>query len=252
MATDAQIAANRRNARRSTGPRTPEGKARSSRNHLIHGLLAKGLIEGESPDELLAIHEDFRAQFDPQTLAENALVERAALAYFRLARFAHVEGQFLQREPAEAAVPAWTSCAQPYDRVTNSFRNHERSLHNLGLYEDRLERSFDRAIRTLRILQAQRLRQEPQETVPAKPPAAETVSAAPQPQPAPPRRPAHLAPRPCSAGQIGFEVSKSRVSSAALPETAYALIGVTTPRATATASPAESPNRTSCSGPYTA
>jgi hypothetical protein len=228
MATDAQIAANRRNARRSTGPRTPEGKARSSRNHLIHGLLAKGLIEGESPDELLAIHEDFRAQFDPQTLAENALVERAALAYFRLARFAHVEGQFL------------------------SFRNHERSLHNLGLYEDRLERSFDRAIRTLRILQAQRLRQEPQETVPAKPPAAETVSAAPQPQPAPPRRPAQLAPRPCSAGQIGFEVSKSRVSSAALPETAYALIGVTTPRATATASPAESPNRTSCSGPYTA
>jgi hypothetical protein len=243
MATEAQIAANRRNARRSTGPRTPEGKARSSRNHLIHGLLAKGLIEGESPDELLAIHEDFRAQFDPQTPAENALVERAALAYFRLARFAHVEGQFLQREPAEAAVPAWTACAQPYHRVTNSFRNHERSLHNLGLYEDRLERSFDRSLRTLRILQAQRLRQEPQETVPAKPPAAETASAAPQPQPAP---------KPRSAGKIGFEVSNGRIRSEAPPEAAYSLPAVTTPHAVATASPAESPNRTWCSGPCTA
>ena len=38
MATDKQIAANRRNAQKSTGPRTLEGKAKSSRNALKHGL----------------------------------------------------------------------------------------------------------------------------------------------------------------------------------------------------------------------
>jgi len=41
MATDKQIAANRQNALRSTGPRTPLGKARSRANSLRHGLLSK-------------------------------------------------------------------------------------------------------------------------------------------------------------------------------------------------------------------
>jgi hypothetical protein len=134
MATDAQIAANRRNALRSTGPRTPEGKARSSRNHLVHGLLAKGLIEGESQEEFLAVYEDFHAEYDPQTRSEEALVERIALAYFRLGRFTHVEAQFLQREHAEKEVPAWSAHAQPFDRVANSYRNNMRPLHNLSLY----------------------------------------------------------------------------------------------------------------------
>src|SRR5690349_8436328 len=38
MASEKQIAANRRNARRSTGPRTPAGKVRAALNALTHGL----------------------------------------------------------------------------------------------------------------------------------------------------------------------------------------------------------------------
>ncbi len=45
MATDKQIAANRRNALRSTGPRTPLGKARSRANSARHGLLSKAIAD---------------------------------------------------------------------------------------------------------------------------------------------------------------------------------------------------------------
>ncbi len=45
MATEKQIAANRRNALRSTGPRTPLGKARSRINSIRHGLLSKAMAD---------------------------------------------------------------------------------------------------------------------------------------------------------------------------------------------------------------
>jgi hypothetical protein len=45
VATEKQIAANRRNALRSTGPRTPLGKARSRGNGIRHGLLSKAMAD---------------------------------------------------------------------------------------------------------------------------------------------------------------------------------------------------------------
>ena len=44
MATQAQIDANRANAQKSTGPKTPEGKAKSRRNGLKHGLTAEACM----------------------------------------------------------------------------------------------------------------------------------------------------------------------------------------------------------------
>jgi hypothetical protein len=52
MASERQIAANRQNAKRSRGPKTEHGKARSSRNALRHGFSArKYLLAGESWEE---------------------------------------------------------------------------------------------------------------------------------------------------------------------------------------------------------
>ena len=54
MATRRQIKAFRKNAKHSTGPRTPEGKARSSQNARKHGLFARDtLLPDENPEEFL-------------------------------------------------------------------------------------------------------------------------------------------------------------------------------------------------------
>jgi len=52
MATEARILANRANAQKSTGPRTPEGKAVVSQNAVTHGFLAREtVISGEDPGQ---------------------------------------------------------------------------------------------------------------------------------------------------------------------------------------------------------
>src|SRR5262245_10622479 len=89
----AQTEANRRNALGSTGPKTPDGKARSSRNALQHGLAcAHPVIPGL---ERVEDWEDFRKGI-LESLAsvgalEEALAERVALCSWRLQRVARYE-----------------------------------------------------------------------------------------------------------------------------------------------------------------
>jgi hypothetical protein len=65
--SEAKLAANRRNAQKSTGPRTPEGKDRSRLNALDHGCCAKTLIlPGEEPEELERRQAAWSARFQPR------------------------------------------------------------------------------------------------------------------------------------------------------------------------------------------
>ena len=79
MATEAQIAANRLNATKSTGPRTEAGKAASRRNALVHGLAGEGVVlpdeMGRELDERLA---DWAEQLRPAGSVEAFLVRSAA------------------------------------------------------------------------------------------------------------------------------------------------------------------------------
>ena len=66
MPTNAQLAANRRNARKSTGPQSPSGKATSSRNAVRHGLLTKTVtLPDEDQAEFLRFAEEMRSDFAP-------------------------------------------------------------------------------------------------------------------------------------------------------------------------------------------
>ena len=90
-ATDKQIAANRKNATKSTGPTTESGKAIAARNSIKHGLLAKEIVisacEGlESHEQFDTLLNDLHNQFSPQGTLEEMLVEKIAVAYWRLRR----------------------------------------------------------------------------------------------------------------------------------------------------------------------
>ena len=76
MATSRQIKANRLNAEKSTGPRTPEGKAVSSQNALKSGLDADSqFVIGESADEFAALQHEYIARFQPLTPEERFHVD---------------------------------------------------------------------------------------------------------------------------------------------------------------------------------
>ena len=76
MASPKQLAANRRNALRSTGPRTPQGKQASKFNATKHGLSASELIipGQEDPAEFEALFKDFLDDWMPPGPTEMSLV----------------------------------------------------------------------------------------------------------------------------------------------------------------------------------
>jgi hypothetical protein len=77
MATEAQIEANRKNAQHSTGPTSPEGKARSCMNRLSHGFTSSVLfIAGEKPEEFNLLLADLHTEFQPATPTEQIILEK--------------------------------------------------------------------------------------------------------------------------------------------------------------------------------
>jgi hypothetical protein len=85
--TQKQIEANRRRAQKSTGPRTPEGKARSRTNALKHGLFAKTvLLEMENERLFDELTRQFYEDFEPANVHERMLIEQMILAQWRLLR----------------------------------------------------------------------------------------------------------------------------------------------------------------------
>ena len=91
--SEKQLAANRANAARSTGPRTPEGKARSAQNARKHGFTATSfaVVRAEDIFELADIQADLVSVYQPVNSEELAALERIALARQALLRVSRLE-----------------------------------------------------------------------------------------------------------------------------------------------------------------
>ena len=150
--SEKQLEANRRNAQRSTGPRTAEGKARSSLNNLRHGLTGQITV---LPEEDREAHDAFCnrliAGFQPETLIEDQLAHFVAEDAWRLNRVAAIENNIfaLGRKSRHSEIRNALDDAQ-------SFLDHARELNLLSLYEQRIHRNMQRNLNQLRELQRER------------------------------------------------------------------------------------------------
>lgn len=97
-----KIEANRRNAKKSTGPKTSAGKIISSWNSMRHGLLSERLpsIYGKDKDKEQFTHllSSLREDLEPVGTVEELLVEKIAQEYWRLGVAAWYEAKELERE----------------------------------------------------------------------------------------------------------------------------------------------------------
>jgi hypothetical protein len=91
-----KIAANRANARKSTGPKTQAGKDVSRRNSLVHGLTAGVLfLDHEDPAEFHALREAFLAEYPPTDVLDREYVDRLASIVWRMRRIPLFEGTLI-------------------------------------------------------------------------------------------------------------------------------------------------------------
>ncbi|MGA3096777.1 MAG: hypothetical protein ABSF25_10020, partial [Bryobacteraceae bacterium] len=88
-----RLAANRANAAKSTGPRTPEGKARCSQNARKHVFTAStfAVVRLEDLQEIAHLRDDLVALYQPVNSQELFALERAALAQQAILRGARLE-----------------------------------------------------------------------------------------------------------------------------------------------------------------
>jgi len=138
MASQKQIEANRRNALKSTGPKTDEGKAAVCMNALRHGLRARSiLIPGENPEEYDRLCASLEAEWRPRNTTEQLLLEQMVTAHWKLARL----------EVGERSIYMQTMAADKQMALLDRF----------SIQRGRLERSFFKAVHELEHLRKNRL-----------------------------------------------------------------------------------------------
>src|SRR4029079_10432839 len=99
MTSFKQTEANRRNARKSTGPTTQEGKQRSRCNAIRHGLTAETVIGAlEDAEDYKAFEAAIIADYDAESAVERELVLRLASLLWRLRRATTMETGLFQIE----------------------------------------------------------------------------------------------------------------------------------------------------------
>ena len=151
MATIAQIDANRRNAQKSTGPRTTEGKSRSSMNALKSGIDALSeIIPGEDPVALNGLTQEYLDRFRPATPEERSYVDVLIRADWRLRRLAAAEAQLWNYRIEVVKQSALHQNAK--HPLGQAFCNADLQFARLQRCIDSTERSYRQALRELQRL----------------------------------------------------------------------------------------------------
>ena len=174
MPTEAQIIANRRNAQKSTGPRTPEGRSIVSQNAVKHELTAAhDIISSESQADFDLYRDQFLTELAPTSPMESMLAERVVNLSWRLKRVGRIQNQAIDALNAPDTSSPLTKLAQSLlskvrDQSPNApsesapelalgrlavkdFSN-TRVLERLLMYERRIENSLYKTLLELQRL----------------------------------------------------------------------------------------------------
>ena len=147
MTSIKQTEANRRNALKSTGPRTPEGKAAVRLNALRHGLCARtAVLPNENAEEFQQLCADLETEWHPHGRTEQYLLEQMAVAQWKAARACNMEYNI-------------------YDQGALT-ESRMRTLEYALKQQTRWERAYFKALRELQALQKPR----PPQNEPPDPP----------------------------------------------------------------------------------
>jgi hypothetical protein len=173
MSSEKQAEANRLNAQKSTGPKTPEGKEKVSQNAVTHGLTAqRPILSTENPEQYDQLRDDFFRRHAPEGALENSLAERAVNTFWRLQRASTFETLItnsLLNQAFDAVQKKFAGnpdfrlsdvTSQDYLAVAveHDF-SKEHILERVQGYELKIDRSYYRTLKELRKLQSQRLQQ---------------------------------------------------------------------------------------------
>ena len=164
--TKAQIAANRRNCQKSTGPCTPQGKAVVSQNALKHGLTAKTVIRSEDQAEFDLHRTQILDELAPDTPIESFLAERIVDLSWKLKRIGYLQNQTIDAldtpktgplaklqqsllaiyAPAAQTEPSEPDPELALGRLAIKDFSNSRVLEKLLMYERRIENSLYRTM----------------------------------------------------------------------------------------------------------
>ena len=129
MTSEKKAEANRRNALKSTGPKTPEGKEAVRLNALKHGLLSQAvLLPGEDEEALRELGQNLKVELQPVGELENLLVDRIIASYWRLRGLARVE----------AGIFAWELYGEVARRAHEEASSHTEPAIIKIVYDDDL------------------------------------------------------------------------------------------------------------------
>jgi hypothetical protein len=168
----------------STGPRTEEGKKRSSINALRHGLTGRTVVMPyEDMEAYYRFCEELLTDLAPETPLERQYAQTFCDTQWRLNRMRSIEDAMLSLGHFEEAGNIDTEHPQVHAALTAArvFRDDSQSFVNISLYEQRLQRTLEKSLKQLKALQAERKAQAAAEASITKAAVKEPITAVPPP-----------------------------------------------------------------------
>jgi hypothetical protein len=172
MASEKQVAANRANAKRSTGPKAAVGKALSRMNACKHGLTARTIvIQDEDPKKFERLRAELWDEWQPRPGMESVLVDRLAGEIWRLLRPPAFEAAIIGAKCADVAASTdiyGHPTYQPEHYMGEALMDDARSGDALGKlcrYEAALMNGANRTLQQLVVLQDRRARENGEDQI---------------------------------------------------------------------------------------